>query len=205
MKISYAITVCDEQEEVVRLLNRLLSLKRSEDEIVILLDTPKASTDLKSYLRLLSEKKEITLYKGQFKEDFSEWKNLLTSYCTGDYVFQIDADELPSENLIAILPDIIQQNADVVLIPRVNTVIDITYEHIQKWGWKKDENERINWPDYQWRLYKNVPYIKWINKVHERLDGFKTYALLPAEDDYALMHVKTIERQESQNKFYQSL
>jgi hypothetical protein len=43
MKISYAITVCDELEEVKRLIELLHVQKRSEDEICVLVDKPKAS------------------------------------------------------------------------------------------------------------------------------------------------------------------
>ncbi len=54
-------------------------------------------------------------------------------------------------------------------------------------------------------INQNTPTIKWINKVHERLDGFKTYAPLPAEDEFCLLHPKTIEKQEKQNQFYNTL
>ena len=93
---------------------------------------------------------------------------------------------------------------DVYLVPRINTVSGITEEHIQRWKWNVEDN-RINFPDYQWRIYKNNSSIKWINKVHERLDGFKKYAPLPAEDEFCLLHPKTIERQEKQNEFYNTL
>jgi len=63
----------------------------------------------------------------------------------------------------------------------------------------------INWCDYQWRIYKNNDNIKWVNKVHERLEGFKTYATLPAEEDWSLYHPKTIQKQEKQNSYYQTL
>ena len=59
--------------------------------------------------------------------------------------------------------------------------------------------------DYQWRIYKNLDKIKWINKVHERLDGFDQYATLPMEEGFALYHHKGIERQEKQNNFYDTL
>ncbi len=67
------------------------------------------------------------------------------------------------------------------------------------------EGDRINFPDYQWRIYKNIPTIKWINKVHERLNGFKIYSTLPPLDEFCLLHPKTIERQEKQNEFYNTL
>jgi hypothetical protein len=47
MKISYAITVCDELEEIKRLVSFLLSNKREQDEIVILFDEQEWHTDSK--------------------------------------------------------------------------------------------------------------------------------------------------------------
>ena len=75
----------------------------------------------------------------------------------------------------------------------------------QKWGWNIDVNGFVNFPDYQWRIYKNKPEIKWVNKVHEKLTGYKQYAALPPEVDFCLEHHKTIARQEKQNAFYDTL
>ena len=147
------------------------------------------------------------VWRGFFEGHFADWKNKLTEYCTGDYIFQIDADELPTKTLIDNIPNIIENNPfnEVYLVPRVNIVKGITKEHIQKWNWHVDEYNRINWPDYQWRIWKNKPEIKWVNKVHERLEGFKTYAGLPAEEFLSLYHSKTIDRQEKQNNYYETL
>jgi hypothetical protein len=51
------------------------------------------------------------------------------------------------------------------------------------------------------------PYniIEWKNKVHEVIEGYKTMAQLPAYEDLALYHPKTIERQEKQNNYYNTL
>ena len=112
-----------------------------------------------------------------------------------------------SEELIKNLPDILESNPDneVYLVPRINTVDGLTQEHVIKWGWNVDMNGFINFPDYQWRIYKNDPKIVWINKVHERLSGFKTYAALPEHMEYCLLHHKTIDRQENQNNFYDAI
>jgi hypothetical protein len=213
MKISYAITVCNELEEVGRLVNFLLSNKREEDEIVILVDISKEDNGkLRGWL---NETKQSSVLKGdpikihedKFKGHFADWKNLLTSHCKGDYIFQIDADELPNEVLIKHLPEILQMNegVDVMLVPRVNTVEGLTPQHIQKWGWGVDEKGWVNYPDYQWRVYRNTSDIKWINKVHERLTGFNTIANLPQTEAYSLYHPKTIDRQEKQNDYYDTL
>jgi glycosyltransferase involved in cell wall biosynthesis len=140
-------------------------------------------------------------------KDFASFKNNLSKHCTKDYIFQIDADEYPNPYLIANLKDILQYNEtiDVFLVPRINTVEGLTDEHIQKWGWRVDDKGWVNFPDYQWRIWKNDSSIKWINKVHERLDGFKEYSALPQSEEYSLFHPKDIKRQERQNIFYNTI
>ena len=94
-------------------------------------------------------------------------KNALTEACLGDYIFQIDADEVPNLYLIQCLPLLLEANdIEVLRVPRINTVKGITQEHIQKWGWNVNENGWVNWPDYQTRIYRKSPEIKWVNKVH---------------------------------------
>jgi len=205
MRISYAITVCNELEEVKRLVNFLLSNKREQDEIVILYDQSGGTQEVLNYLDTIKSK--VQLRSDFFKGHFADWKNELTSHCTGNYIFQIDADELPNEELINGLPYILEvnQEVDVFLVPRVNTVEGLTPQHIQRWGWNVNDKQWVNWPDYQWRIYKNTPEIKWKNKVHEVLDGYKTMSILPREEEFALYHPKTIDRQEKQNNYYDTL
>ena len=207
MKISYAITVCNELDEITRLLNFLIKAKRKEDEIVILFDKKKGTPEVWQRVSELKGDDCCSYYAKTFKHHFADWKNQLTNLCTGDYIFQIDADELPHEILIEKLPSILEGNPDneVYLVPRVNKVSGLTEEHIEKWGWKVDSQDRVNWPDYQWRIWKNKPNIKWVNKVHEKLEGFETYALLPGMPELALYHPKTITKQEEQNNYYNTL
>lgn len=207
MRISYAITVCNELEEIKRLLDFLVQNKREKDEIVVLFDDSNSTREMETLLHLYRNNKYIILYIDYFEGHFANWKNKLITLCSGDYIFQIDADEIPHKFLLDNLPSILENNNDleVLLVPRVNTVEGITPEHIQKWRWNVDDKERVNWPDYQWRIWKNKSEIKWINKVHERLDGFKTYTPLPDNESYALFHPKTIERQEKQNEFYDTI
>ena len=207
MKISYAITVCNEFVEIQRLVNFLRENKRQQDEIVVLFDQKNGTEEIASWLTKQSKYPNFQFWRGFFDGHFADWKNKLTTYCDGDYIFQIDADEYPHDILIESLPEIIESNPTnhVFLVPRVNTVEGLTQDHISKWRWNVDEEDRVNWPDYQWRIWRNVPPIKWINKVHERLDGFKTYAPLPAMPELALYHPKTIDRQEKQNAYYDTL
>jgi hypothetical protein len=209
MKISYAITVCNEFIEIQRLLNFLLKHKRHQDEIVVLMDTTKANSELTSTLRLFESHNmdHMVVWPAEFQGHFADWKNKLSSLCNGDYIFQIDADEIPCTSIIESLPMILKDNpeVDVYLVPRVNTVDGLTDAHIQKWGWNVNSEGWVNWPDYQWRIFRNVDTIKWKNKVHEVLEGFKEFAHLPMEEDYSLYHPKTIDRQEKQNAYYDTL
>tara|TARA_B110000858_G_scaffold191650_1_gene241218 strand:- start:293 stop:922 length:630 start_codon:yes stop_codon:yes gene_type:complete len=209
MKISYAITVCDEFLEIQRLLSLLLNNKRRQDEIVVLVDLSKnkPTSELLGYLHELSSEDYITLIEDNFNKHFANWKNKLTKSCKGDYIFQIDADELPNLLLIENLPIILETNPnnEVYLVPRVNTVEGLTKEHINLWEWNVNDKGWVNWPDYQWRIWKNKPNIKWKNKVHEVLDGYKSYATLPSQEELALYHPKDIERQEKQNNYYDTL
>ena len=207
MKVSYAITVCNEFVEIQNLINFLLKHKRTEDEIIVLYDFKNGDEGIEEFLRSHSVNGEFSWFPGQFKNHFADWKNYLTLLCNGDYIFQIDADEIPHEILIEQLPTILETNPEneVYLVPRVNTVTGLTKEHIIKWRWNVDEEGRVNWPDYQWRIWKNIKRIKWKNKVHEVLEGFKTYANLPSLPELALYHPKTIEKQEKQNSYYETL
>jgi hypothetical protein len=207
MKISYAITVCNELDEIVKLLNFLLKHRRKQDEIVVLFDKGNGTAEVWNHIIELKDEPNVVYKAETFKHHFADWKNKLTSFCSGDYIFQIDADEIPHEVLITSLHKILEQNPDneVYLVPRVNTVKGLTSKHIQKWGWRVDENDWVNFPDYQWRIWKNKPEIKWKNKVHEVLEGYKTYAPLPPETTYSLFHPKTIDRQEKQNRYYSNL
>ena len=199
LRISYAITVHNEHEELERLLNQLVNNIRSEDEIIVQMDTT-ATDKVVSVIN----KYNLTKYYYPLNKDFAAFKNNLSKHCTKEFIFQIDADEYPHLHLLESLPEILEYNynIDVFLTPRINTVEGLTEQHIKQWGWNINEKGWVNFPDYQWRIWKNSSKIKWINKVHERLDGFNEYSALPQMEEYCLIHPKSIERQEKQNQFY---
>jgi hypothetical protein len=204
MKISYAITVCTELEEIKQLLPFLLKNKRKEDEVVVLFDLTNGSEEVKKYLLQTSE---VYAVFDWFQNNFSEWKNKLNTLCSGDYIFQIDADEMITEVFMETLPTIIENNPEVEFywVPRENYVTGITPKHIQEWGWRVDIQNRVNYPDYQGRIYKKSPEIKWKNKLHEVLVGYKHYTSLPEVPALSINHTKTIEKQEKQNNYYNTL
>ena len=206
MKLSYAIPVCNEHVEIQRLVSFLLKHKQSNDEIVIMFDSKNGSKAVEEYLRSHSVNAEFQWYPNEFDGHFGNMKNKLNSLCSGDYIFQIDADEMVDNYLFAALPQVLEHNeVDVIMVPRINTVEGLTPEHVSKWRWRLDENNWINFPDYQWRIYRNIESIRWKNRVHETLDGYKTLSHLPRTPEWCLKHHKTIDRQERQNQYYETL
>ena len=55
---------------------------------------------------------------------FADFKNNLKSYCTKDWVFQIDADETLSETFSRVIHEVLDANdgIDLNAVPRVNIV-----------------------------------------------------------------------------------
>ena len=218
MKISYSITCYNEYKELDNLLFHLSKHIRDEDEVVITQDISKVGEksivqDEFQALEKVLEKYEYGNYfenlkvnSFRFNKDFSKLKNYTKSQCSGDYIFHIDADEIPNEILIEQLPTILEINdTDLIWVPRINIVNNITDWHLNHWGWRQTEQGWINFPDYQARIFRNTDDIKWINPVHEIIDGAKTYSHLPPHEELTLKHVKEISRQEMQNKLYDTI
>lgn len=206
MTISYAITVCNELEEITKLVDFLSTKINKEDEIVIQYDEQSVTDEVLEYLNLQKMMHNHTIIGFPLNKDFASFKNNLKSNCTKDYIFQIDADEIPHEVLVDYLPQLLSDNpVDIIFVPRINTVEGLTQEHIDKWKWKVDDNGWVNFPDYQTRIYKNTEDITWMNKVHERITGYDTFSNFPAEETWCLYHPKQIDRQEKQNEFYDTI
>lgn len=254
--ITYGITVCNEHFELSRLIEKLTPFIRFKDQVLFLSDADNSTADVRYVIDKYIERHknvefEIKHVSVPLAKNFSKYKNSLMEFSTCDWIFQIDADEFPTDELLQALPGTLLENSDVevILVPRINTVRGITQKHVDQWRWNvtKIENKYltaihqvsaitpdaidylrslgvklsrdhdrpssfmhyyypvINFPDYQWRIYQNKPNIQWVNPVHEKLSGFSTYAQLPAEIEWCLMHMKDISRQEKQNEFYNTL
>jgi hypothetical protein len=209
MKITYAITCADEEKQFRKLYETLRINKRDEDNILVLVDENKCPkfSDFHEFLSDLHKARYIKLISGNFDGHFGNWKNRLLEHpMIQDWAIFLDADELLPPQLIDDLPVILElnPNVDVIGLPRQNFVKDITPEYIQKWGWRIDEHQRINFPDVQFRIARNGRGIRWEGKVHETLvcKGIKT--TLPLENNYAILHYKDLDRQIKQNNSYET-
>ena len=209
INVTYAITVCNEHEEITKLINFLHPRIQEDDEILIQYDEDSTTKEVKDYLNVISQlhPSNIKVIGFPLNNDFASYKNNLKNHAKGIFIFQIDADETPSEYILENLSDFLLANKEVDLffVPRINTVEGLTKEHISKWGWKVNEKGWVNFPDYQTRLYRRTSEIEWEGKVHERIKGYNTLSVLPSEEQYCLNHHKQIERQEKQNDYYDTI
>ena len=206
LKISYSILTHNETDSLLKLIDFLVLFKDEEDEVVIL-DDYSDNEKTSAYLDIVCSIHEIKFEQRHLLKDYAGQKNYLNRMCSGKYIFNLDADELPNKWLIKNIKEILEANptVDLYWVPRVNTVEGLTQEHIQKWGWQVNEKGWVNWPDYQGRIWRNRQNIRWEKPVHEQLTGYKEHTFLPQEEDFCFYHFKGIEIQERQNEFYSKI
>ena len=205
MKISYSILTHNETESLEKLLQTLITYKQPQDEIVVL-DDYSDDDKTNAILDYYSSAEGVIFEQRNLVGDYGTQKNYLKSMCSGDYSFNLDADEMVSHWFMKDIHDILEGNeVDLIYVPRINTVEGITEQHVRSWGWSINEKGWINYPDWQGRIFRNRPNIRWEKPVHEQLTGFQTYAHLPQEQKYSIVHPKTIERQELQNQKYSEI
>jgi hypothetical protein len=110
------------------------------------------------------------------------------SETSGDYIFQLNANEMPTESMIKKIKIVLmEKQCDAFFVPRINIYPGITeeYLHLNK-DLKVNEAGWINWPDFQGRIYKNDGKVKMIDGTltgHENAFGFN------AEPKFALTHI----------------
>lgn len=226
MKISYLVTCSTETDTLRKLLIRLKN-DLENDELIIIIDGsnretsrivydiehehPVTQVEGNTYFSTPKKVSNITSYTHSLNADYGTHKNYGTLQCTGDWIFQLDGDELPSSNIIGEnLHSIIESNTEVELIyvPRINDYKGVQPHHAAQWGWRLTESPSlhrplVNFPDFQGRIFRNIPdRIRWDRKLHEKIEGHRQYSFLPPEEDYALYHDKTIEKQLETNYRY---
>ena len=216
MTISYCVTACNETETLSKLLSYLVLVNTPEDEIIVLFDKDNYSSESEKivldYQKANNANNNFKVLYHPLNKNYAAFKNKCLEKSIKDFIFHIDADECPGVFLLGEnLKSIIASNPEIELyrVSRMNNFIGVTEDDAKRWGWNIDNpNKWINWNtgDYQNRIFKrDYPNIKWIGKLHERVVGAKKYTDLPKEEDYALLHTKTIERQRATNERYMKL
>jgi glycosyltransferase involved in cell wall biosynthesis len=206
MKVCYKILTHNETDSLEKLLDFLFKNIKEKDHIIVIDDYSDAPT--RKILSKYAESNQYDYYQHNLDGDFSKQHNYANSLVREefDYIFCIDADEIPNKWLIENIHEILESNdVDLIWLPRVNTVEGITEEHIQRWGWRVNEQGWVNFPDYQGRIYRNDKSIYWVNPVHEVVEGAKKVSHFPPQEEFCLYHPKDIERQEKQNELYENI
>ena len=205
--ISFAVTTKNEGRYIQELLSQLVPFCAETGDEIVVLDDFSTDEETLNILNANESAGNIRLYQRALGNDFGTHKNVLGDYCNGEYIVQIDADEKLHDTLLQSLHSLLELNPtiDLFYLPRVNVVTGLTEEDIERWGWRVNGKGWVQWPDYQSRIYRKDPKIRWVNRVHERIVGFETSAMLPAEEEWAIYHIKDIERQRRQNDFYTTI
>jgi len=206
MKVCYKILTHNETDSLEKLLDFLFENIKEKDHIIVVDDFSDSPT--RKILSKYVESNQYDYFQNKLEDDFSKQHNYADSLVRDefDYIFSIDADELPNKWLIENIHEILESNdIDLIWVPRINTVEGITEEYIQQWGWRVNEKGWVNFPDYQGRIYKNDESIHWENPVHEIVTGAKKVSHFPTEEEFCLYHPKDIQRQVKQNELYSKI
>ena len=136
--ISYTITACNEEQELLTLIDTLSPHINDDDELIIQFDADRVTDGVREVVdQYLEVIKNMIVVEFPLANDFSSFKNNLKRYCTKKWIFNLDADEIPSVYLLENIKNILTTNerVDMFLLPRWNTVFGITPEHVKRWGW----------------------------------------------------------------------
>jgi hypothetical protein len=214
--INFVITYSGEIE-IFNLLKSLLpQLDRTSHHVFFLCDDSKLSTnksEVNPIVNITLPYVNSSVVFNTLNNDFSQHRNFIhNSIEDGQYIVQLDADETVSNGFVNACNNIASSGmVDVCYIPRINTVEDITQEHLVKWNWRLDEQGRINYPDYQGRMYLKKNYIQWVGEVHEKLEcvdykrKINLFYIPINQEKIVIYHHKKIERQIQQNNFYDTI
>ena len=217
MKLSYAILWAGERELLMLLRHLIETGKFHGTEIVILADRGKIVEHSYLHEEAMKLAYEFNFSEGnhaclEFGGDFSRRRNTLVAMCRGEWIFHIDADELPTQGLMEFINNTIVSNImpgggsfpDAFAIARENFVAGVTQEYLDEMKWIRDESGRINWPDYQIRLHQKKEHIYWTGKVHETICKVPLLHRIDTTGKF-LRHYKTFDQQKAQNSLYKRL
>ena len=134
MFVSYLVTTHNETDCLDSLLSKLMSFKKDNHEVVLLddySDNPTTISIIEKY------KSSINFQQKKLQNDYGAHKNYGISLCKGEWIFQIDADELPTDVLLENIDVLLESNAnnETLWLPRLNYFVGVTQTDIEMWGW----------------------------------------------------------------------
>ena len=200
MTLTYLVSTHNEPQgpDLITFLHRH---KAAGDDIVVLDDF---SHD--GFFNGIKHYPDLRIVQHKLVYSYAEHRNHALPHCRGDFIFVLDADEMPQRYLFDNLKNIITANpADIIWVPRLNQFAGATAQDAANYGWHLQDG-LVNWNtgDYQCRLFRNHAGIKWHGNLHERLEGGPptTHFKLKKDESFAIIHRKTIEQQRASNARY---
>lgn len=203
MFLSYLVTSHNETDCLKHLLSILVSNKKENHEIVLLDDF---SDNCETTNIIDSFKKDINFFQHKLDRNYGAHKNYGIEKCKGKWIFQLDADEYPTDSLVKHIDELLisNENNEAIWIPRLNFFEGLTQEDVDMWGWTV-VNNMVNFPDYQTRLYKNLSHIRYERRLHEKVEGYNSHTFMPEQTEFAIVHRKTMDKQRETNIKYNKL
>lgn len=201
--ISFAFLTHNEKIEFAWLMEALAPVLTPENELVILDDY--SDQDMVDLLR-----RHASLFAQRpLNRNFGAQRNHLKGMCSGRYIVTLDPDEMPDPHLLEVLPQIVmimeRDGLDIVEVPRLSRPVATDGPvDARTLTYSQAELEACA-PAYQARILRNIPKIRYINRVHERLIGVRRAGRLPMQLRYALYHVTSERRRAESRRFYRSI
>ena len=154
-----AVSLCMIVKNEERYLEDCLkSIKKVVDEIIII------DTGSKDRTVEIARKYTDKIYLHPWKDSFSEARNHYLKYATGDWIFQIDADEeLIQEDIPVLLEAIQDEELDAVMVQIVSK-------------FQEGKREAIHSVE---RIFRNNGLIHYEGRVHNRLVGIQNAKVFP--------------------------
>jgi hypothetical protein len=175
MKLSYLVTCSTETktlQNLLEILRKHILSENNEDELIIIIDSDakdnqKTRQILTEFSQSFFNTTRVKVLEHPLANDYGSHKNWGNSKCTGQWIFQIDGDELPKEELLLNIKDIIEANSDTELffVPRINDYIGVTPDHAKQWGWiltpcdSITHEKIINTDSVEYKFLKEKGYI----------------------------------------------
>ena len=181
--ISLVMNTLNEEENIRAVINCFESVINE----VVIVDCN--STD---NTRELARKLGARVYNIGQCPGYGEMRSISVHLAKTDWAIVIDGDERMDEVDVQKIPELIKLDIDLVWLPR---------QHYRAWNRSICENPDLSvYADWQARMVRVMPYIKWVKKVHEELRGIAKGRDLQSLSNPVIRHfgfLKTQERLDS--------
>lgn len=141
-KLSIAILTHNEGQYVQNLFEyvvRYITNNQTdlEFEVIVVDDFSDEPITVQALEWIKTQPVDVTVYQRALNNDFANQKNFLNSKCTGDWIFNLDADEIIYDDLMDLIPDVIELNTNIEAywISRINTIDGVTERHYRQYMW----------------------------------------------------------------------